>query len=194
LKIKSSISCGKSLLVDDFLYEKVQALCRVEGSWVVTVDPIKLVQDKPINMVPTSNIVVESLSNPEKQPSFDSQDPCRWKYRIMATEVSGGSSDGVQASVERTTCEVLTFHIRISEMIANHLPAMAGFNSQQELIPAYADSMDGLRVSGQLLQKFLDENSPLSNGTFVGGKYCKFHSFYGRLLRHTLILAHSFLS
>jgi hypothetical protein len=202
LKIKSSILYGNALLVDDCLSDKVQSLRRVEGSWVVTVDPIKLVKDKPMIMDPTNNFEGESFPNPEKQPSFDSQDPCRWKYRIMATEVSDGSSVGVQASVERTTSEVLTFHTHISEMIANRLPATAGFNFQQVPIPACTDSsilqklspLDGLRISGQLLQKFLDVNSPPSNYAFVGGKYCKFNSLNARLLPHSLILSPSVLS
>jgi len=202
LKIKSSISYGNALLVDDCLSDQVQSLRRVEGSWVVTVDPIKLVKDKSMIMDLANNVEGESFHNPEKQLTFDSQGPCRWKYRIMATEVSGGSGVGVQASVERTTSEVLTFHTRISEMIANHLPVTAGFISQQVLIPACADTsilqklspLDGLRISGQLLHKFLDVNSPPSNGAFVGVKYCKFNSFNARLLPHSLILPPSFLS
>ncbi len=197
LKIKSSISYGNVLQVDDCLSDKVQSLRRVEGSWAVTVDPIKLVKGKPMIMDPTNNVESGIFPNPEKQPTLDSQDPCRWKYRIMATEVYGGSSVGVQASVERTTSEVLTFHTRISEMIANHLPA-----TTQVLIPACADSsisqklspLDGLRISGQLLQKFLDVSSPPSDGACVGGKYCKFNSFDARLLPHSLMLSPSFLS
>ncbi len=197
LKIKSSILYGNVLLVDDCLSDKVQSLRRVEGSWVVTVDPIKLVKGKLMIMDPTNNVESGNFPNPEEQPTFDSQDPCRWKYRIMATEVSGGSSVGVQASVERTTSEVLSFHTRISEMIANHLPA-----TTQLLIHACADSsisqklspLDGLRISGQLLQKFLDVSSPPSDGACVGGKYCKFNSFNARLLPRSLILSPSFLS
>jgi hypothetical protein len=193
LKIKSSITYGEALLVDDCLSEKVQSLRRIEGSWVVTVDSINLIEDKPMILDPTNNFEYgESMPpsvNPEKQPSFDRQDPCIWKYRIVATEISGGSSVGVQASVERTISEVLTFHTRISETIANHLPTTAEFNSQRALMPACFDSsilqklspMDGLRISGQLLETFLDVNSPPSDGVFVRNKYCKFYSFHGQI-------------
>ncbi len=184
LKIKSSITYGKSLLVDELLFEKVQSLQRIEGSWVITVEPIILAEDKPMTNDPTNNFeFVQSVPpgvNSGKQPSFDMNNPCRWEYRIVASEVSGAFGAGAQASVKRSTTEVLAFHTKISEMIAHHLPTMA-----ELAIPTCADSsilqklspMDELRISGQLLQKFLDANTPPSDIASLKGKYCKFDPF-----------------
>lgn len=199
LKIKSSITHGETLVVDDLLLEKVQSLQRIEGSWAISVEPIKLVEDKSMYIDPANKIeYVESLPpgvNPEKQHLLDIQRTCRWEYRIVATEVSGAFGAEVQASVERSTSEVLAFHTTISEMIANHLPTLA-----ELVIPACAESsilqklspLDELRISGQLLRKFLDANTPSSIIASVGRKYCKFDPFNVRRPLCRVLIVDSF--
>jgi hypothetical protein len=201
LKIKSSITHGETLLVDDLFLAKVQSLQRIEGSWAVSVEPIKLVEDESMYIDPTNNVEhVESLPpgvNPWKQPSLDIQRPCRWEYKIVATEVGGAFGAGVQTSVERSTSEVLAFHTSISEMIAHHVPTMA-----ELVIPACADysilqklsPFHELRISGQLLQKFLDANTSTSNEASVRGKYCTFDPFHVLWLLCQFLNVDSFFS
>jgi hypothetical protein len=174
LKIKSSITYGEPLLVDDDLSERVESLQQIEGCWVVSVNPIESYDDQSLIMDSTNNVDCDNNKRDIILSSLDSQS--RWKFRISATDISDGTSAKGQSSVEKTISEVLTFNTFISEMISNHLPTTAGHNFHQAQLPTHSilqklSPLDMLRTAGSLLQKFVD--SPPS----MMDKKCMFHIF-----------------
>ena len=177
LKIKSSITYGEPLLVDDDLSERVESLQQIEGCWVVSVNPIQSYDDQSLIMDSTINVDCDNNKRDIILSSLDSHS--RLKFRISATDISDGTSAKGQSSVEKTISEVLTFNTFISEMIANHLPTTAGLNFHQAQLPTHSDSsilqkltpLDMLRTAGSLLQKFVD--SPPS----MMDKKCMFYIF-----------------
>jgi len=169
LRVKS-ISSGDALLIDDNLSEKMESLRKIEGSWVVAVDTIKLVDSKLLNAeIANDNVSALSPSTDhQNKPYADNQVHNKWKYRITATDALCGTDVNTQGSVERSMSEVLLFHTRISEIIAKHLPSTVDVVSQEGFRHADTSNpvfeklspFERLRVSGIILQRVIDVNPP----------------------------------
>ena len=169
LKVKSVPVYGDNLTLNERLLEKVSLLQKIEGSWVLGVNAVKVVGK--------SLSVPESLTNNESQQEGD----CNWKYKIVATDMSSSDDDAATAISERTLTELLTFHTQISEIIAT-LPSTSEFSSQGGTDTSILDKlspMDRLRVAGNLLQRILElNNAPASSSSMMRGNHCEFDCWF----------------
>jgi len=163
LKVKS-ISSGDALIIDDHLSEKIESLQKIEGSWVVAVDAVNIVEANCLDTEIANHhaLALQASTDPQNKPAADNQVCNKWKYRIMAIDAMCETDGNAQASVERSLSEVLLFHTKISEIIAKHLPSTAEVMSQEGFSPVFhkLSTIEHLRVSGSILQRVTEINLP----------------------------------
>ena len=187
VKVKS-IKSG-DVLSEDLPAERGRLQRKIEGIWVIKVDAI-ITSDAVTQSVETSDTSSETgknLATPQQidqkaQAKINDHEHIQWKYKITSTEIGNGSEITAQTSAERTITDVFMFHALISEILANHSPYAREIYQEDVILtnnisPVFQNvsPLERLRVSGSLLQKMLNVETPSASvNPSVRENHCKF--------------------
>ena len=181
LKVKN-VSCSDALIINNALSERLKLLQKIEGSWIVAVDAIKVVKSRPTGPLGSEKVSPANNSTPSMGEN-------EWKYRITLSNME--SETNAQTSVEKTMSEILIFHTSISEIMTDHLPSTSsafqeGFEHTDTLNPILQklSPLEHWRVSGTMLSNvsIMDESDMI-----MRDKQCKLYI----LLRSSTVAAFS---
>ena len=176
------MSCSDTLIINNAQSDRLKLLEKIEGSWIVGIDAIKVVKSRP-----TAPLSLDNVSPAEN--STPSMGEYQWKYRITLSNMA--SETNAQTSVEKTMSEILMFHTSISEIMTNHLPSTSsafqeGFAHTDTLNPILQklSPLERWRASGTMLQRMLEMDG---SDVIMRDKQCKLYS----LLRSSTVAAFS---